>query len=63
MAETTLRETIRKFDEVKQEVRTSEEAWAAFLTCAARNHKYVFQFLYCLTAKWFGLLLSNAKKR
>ena len=43
MAETTLRETIRKFDEVKQEVRTSEEAWAAFLTCAARNHKYAFQ--------------------
>mgnify|MGYP000902902074 CR=1 FL=1 len=43
MTETTLRETIRKFDEVKQEVRTSEEAWAAFLTCAARNHKYVFQ--------------------
>ena len=43
MAETTLRETIRKFDEVKQEIRTSEEAWAAFLTCAARNHKYVFQ--------------------
>ena len=43
MAETTLQETIRKFDEVKQEVRTSEEAWTAFLTCAARNHKYAFQ--------------------
>ena len=43
MAETTLQETIRKSREVRQEVRTDEEVWTAFLTCAARNHKYVFQ--------------------
>ena len=43
MTETTLQETIRKSREIKLEVRAGEEAWAAFLTCAARNHKYAFQ--------------------
>jgi hypothetical protein len=41
--ESALHEARRRFNEVRQRVRSDGNNWAEFLTCAARNHRYEFR--------------------